>query len=55
MTLVMRSGGNCSPLVPPVAPPLLHMTHKKDVTLRPILLMIGSAQHELAKYLAGLL
>jgi len=29
--------------------------HKKYVPLQPILSMIGSAQHELAKYLIGLL
>ena len=29
--------------------------HKQDVPCRPILSMIGSAQHELAKFLAALL
>jgi len=29
--------------------------HKEDVSLRPILSMIDSAQHELAKYLTSLL
>ena len=33
----------------------LPKTHKKDVPLRPILSMTGSAQHQLAKYLSSLL
>ena len=33
----------------------LPKTHKKDLPLQPILSMIGSAQHQLAKYLSPLL
>ena len=33
----------------------LPKTHKKDVPLRPILSVTGSAQHQLAKYLSSLL
>ena len=33
----------------------LPKTHKKDVPLRPILSMTGSAQHQLAKYLSSIL
>ena len=33
----------------------LPKTHKEDIPLRPILSMIGSSQHELAKWLAEIL
>ena len=33
----------------------LPKTHKKDCPLRPILSMIGSAQHKLAQYMSRLL
>ena len=34
---------------------MLPKTHKPDVPLQPILSMIGSSQHQLAKYLSALL
>ena len=33
----------------------LSMTHKEDLSLRPILSMIGSSQHSLAKWLTSIL